>query len=315
MVENLKPFNLVEQSMDSYVISPYNRIKYESSGKYSIILEEPKGRIREIFNQAGDELQKQNFQEVQKLYEEALAIDTNYFKSWTNLGDTYYLLGDFVKAEKMLKKAIEMNDIGYQEYFFLADVYDQMGKSGESIDAISHAFMLNKNNSNLLRALNRLLLKNGLRLREDRLEFPFQIRKTGISECEIQCRKGDGLNWMAMANCMACWEMEPDFHSRLQSADVWSEKVNMYKECLFNQGVMMDNRKKKGDTLTQQEELLRGALFDKYINAIVYWEILGGEIPQAVLLLPKDERERIVEYIKKYVYEKHEPDGDEKSEE
>ena len=67
---------------------------------------------------------------------------------------------------------------------------------------------------------------------------------------------------------------------------------------------MMENKKKEGKALTKNEELLRGALLGKYINAIVYWEILAGEIPQAILLLPKEEKGKIVEYIKKYVFEK-----------
>ena len=202
-VEDLKPFNLVQHSTESYPISPYHRIVYESADKYTIIIDEPKGRIADIFNQAAQELQNDNFKAVRKLYEEALSIDSGYFKTWTNLGDTYYLLGDYETAEGMLKKSIAMNDIGYQEYFFLADVYDKMGRTGESIDAIAHAFMLNKNSLNLQKALHRLLADNGLGLREDRLEFPFQIRKTGVSECEIKFRNKDGLNWIAMANCMA----------------------------------------------------------------------------------------------------------------
>jgi tetratricopeptide (TPR) repeat protein len=309
-VEDLKPFNLVQHSTESYPISPYHRIVYESADKYTIIIDEPKGRIADIFNQAAQELQNDNFKAVRKLYEEALSIDSGYFKTWTNLGDTYYLLGDYETAEGMLKKSIAMNDIGYQEYFFLADVYDKMGRTGESIDAIAHAFMLNKNSLNLQKALHRLLADNGLGLREDRLEFPFQIRKTGVSECEIKFRNKDGLNWMAMANCMACWEMEPAFHSRLQSGNRWLAKVNMYKECIFNQGIMVENKKKKGKELTKNEELLREALFGKYINAIVYWEILAGEIPMAILLLPRAERETIVEYIKQYVFEKRSEERD-----
>jgi hypothetical protein len=73
---------------------------------------------------------------------------------------------------------------------------------------------------------------------------------------------------------------------------------------------MVENKKKKGKELTKNEELLREALFGKYINAIVYWEILAGEIPMAILLLPRAERETIVEYIKQYVFEKRSDERD-----
>jgi hypothetical protein len=304
-VDKLTPFNLVQNSPNSYSISPYHRIMIESGSNFSIVIEEPEGRIAELYRQAVQQLKKQNYDSVKVLYEEALRLDSTYFKTWTNLGDVYYLLEDYVQAEKYLKKSLEMNEIGYQEYFFLADVYDKMGKRDEAIDAIAHAYMLNKNSTYVQRGLYNILEKNGLQLRSDRLQFPFQIRRTGVTECEIQFRNKDGFHWMAMANCMACWEMEPDFHERLQSDSTsWSAKVDMYKECLFNQGVFMENKRNAGDTLSKNEQLLREALFARYINPIVYWEILSGEIPQAVLLLPQQEKKNIVRYIKKYVFEK-----------
>jgi len=303
-VEDLTPFNLVEHSMESDQISQFHRIIVDTNKEKSLIEDVPKGKIAELYEKAAHELQQQNFLEVRKLYEEALSLDSTYFKTWTNLGDTYYLTGDYEEAERLMKKALTLNEIGYQEYFFLADIYDRMHRSDEAIDAIAHAYMLNKNSLNVQRAVNRLLDNNGFRLREDRLVFPFQIKRTGISECEIQLRKADGLNWMGMANCMACWEMEPQFHDRLVSEDRLNATMDMYRECLANQGVIMAGRKNKGEPLSKTEELLTDALLNHYINPIIYWEIMAGEVPRLMLLLPAETREQIVEYIKKYVFEK-----------
>lgn len=306
-VDDLTPFNLVQNSLNSYSISPYHRIKNEKGSNFSIVIEEPEGRIAELYALAVEQLKKRNYDKVKTIYEEALRLDSSYFKTWTNLGDACYLLEDYVCAERYLKKSLEMNTIGYQEYFFLADVYDRQGKRDKAIDAIAHAYMLNKNNTSVQRGLHTILEKYGLQLRSDRLQFPFQIRKTGVTECEIQFRKTEGYQWMAMANCMACWEMEPYFRERLcKDSTSWSAKVDMYKECLFNQGVFMENKRSAGDTLSENETLLREALFARYINPIVYWEILSGEIPQAILLLPEQEKKNIVRYIKKYVFEKKE---------
>jgi tetratricopeptide (TPR) repeat protein len=304
VVDNLSPFVLNENSMESYSINPYHRIKYESVTKYSIIIDIPNEKIGNLFNMADIESEKGNYNACQKIYLQALSLDSTYFKTWTYLGDINYTLRDYTSAEKCILKSIELNDIGYQEYFILADIYNKLGRNEEAINAISYAYMLNKNNPTLQKALYGLLNRNGLKLRQNRLQFPFQIKKTGVSECEIQIKKEDGKRWIPMANCMACWEMEPDFCSQLQKENNWSAKVNMYKECLFNQGIAIETMKQKSMKLSPNEELLRDALFNKYINAIVYWEILAGELPQSILYLPKSERDQIVEYIKKYVYEK-----------
>lgn len=304
IVDELTPFVLNENSMESYSINPYHRIKYESVNKYSIIIDIPTEKIASLFSLADLESEKGNYQACQKIYLQALSLDSTYFKTWTYLGDVYYTLGEYETAEKCVLKSIELNDVGYQEYFILADIYNKTGRNEDAINAISYAYMLNKNNPTLQKALYGLLNRNGLKLRQKRLQFPFQIKKTGVSECEIQIRKEDGNRWIPMANCLACWEMEPSFRSQLQKENNWSAKVNMYKECLFNQGVTMETMKQKGIKLSQNEELLRDALFNMYINAIVYWEILAGELPQSILYLPKSERDHIVEYIKKFVYEK-----------
>ena len=304
VVESLTPFNLDHSESDLNSINPYYRIVHED-GQDSIIVEEPKGEIAAYFVKAMEALQKDDPKTARKLYKEALKKDPGYFKTWTNLGDTYYLLGNYKKAEKHLKKAIEMNDIGYQEYFFLADVYDKMGKTEQSIDAITYAFMLAKNNPNLQVVVQRILSKNGMKIREDRLQFPFQIVKISDKECEIRYREAEGFKWMAMANCMACWTMEPEFRPNLDDAAAMvNSKIRMYKECLMNQAAQMDISKSEGVKLSKNEQLLLDALLANHMNAIVFWEMLAGDLPEVILLLPKDQKDSIVQYIRNYVYEK-----------
>ncbi len=302
-VNNLEPTDLVSFQVDQLAVSPFLYISKDKEGKSKLIIDVPQQKIADLFEMAAHELENDNYEEVKNLYEKAYQIDSLYFKSASNLGDAWNFLGDYRRAEYYLKRAIQLNDAGYQEYLFLADVYDKTGKKREALDAITYAFMLNKNNPYLLHFLKNILEKNNLCLKEDRLQFPFRIKKTGVNECEIQYQTSGGLVWHAMANCLACWEMEPDLQIKLQGEDMFSYKVQMYRECLISQGYYLDVLKRGGKKLSKEEESFLEKIRKKHVDSIIYWEIMAGEEPYIMFLLSAKERQMIVEYIRKYVYQ------------
>lgn len=302
-VNKLEPTDLVNFQIDQLAVSPFLYISMDNDGKSLLIIEVPQQKIADLFELAAQELENDNYEEVKNLYEKAYRIDSLYFKSVSNLGDAWSFLGDYRRAEYYLKRAVQLNGAGYQEYLFLADVYDKTGKKREALDAITQAFMLNKNNPYLLHFLQNILEKNNLCLKEDRLSFPFRIKKTGVKECEIQYQTSNSFIWHAMANCLACWEMEPDLQIKLQGEDMFSYKVQMYRECLLNQGYYLDVLKKGGKKLSKEEEDFLEKVKKKHVDSIVYWEIMAGEEPYIMFLLSAKERQLIVEYIRKYVYQ------------
>ncbi len=302
--EVVKPTDLLIAGTEPYSINPYSRSEYTEDGNITLIIDEPKGEIRTIHELAAEKLSQGEYDDVVKLYTQAIELDNSYFKTWTNLGETYYQLGKYDKAEVCLSKALKLNDIGYQEHYFLADVYDKIGNNQKALEYITYAYMLNKNNPNAIIFLNGILEKNNLKIKTDRLQLPFQITKIDDKECEIIFRGKEGLNWMPIANCLACWKMEPSFQNLLNDKqNAINSKIHMYKECLFNQAVVIASKKDKQEDISAQEQQLYNAI-NEYLNAILYWEIIAGENPQILLLLPNDEKKSIVQYIKKYVYEK-----------
>ncbi|HEX3019045.1 MAG TPA: hypothetical protein VHP36_02030 [Chitinispirillaceae bacterium] len=296
--------NLVVFQQDQLAVSPFLYISHEKNGKSSLKFDVPQKIIADLFEMAASQLEYDNYEQVKNIYQKAYNLDSLYFKSASNLGDAWNFLGNYKLAEYYLKKAIKLNDAGYQEYLFLADVYDKSGKGKDALDAITYAFMLNKNNPYLIEFLKKILKKNNLCLNENRLQFPFRIRKTGVKECEIQYHIPYGVVWSSMANCLAVWEMEPELQLRLQGEDKYNYKIKMYRECLLNQGYYLEQLKTGGKKLSKNEEIFLEKIQKKYVNSIVYWEILAGEEPYILFILPQKERQLIVQYIKKYVYQK-----------
>jgi tetratricopeptide (TPR) repeat protein len=302
--DKIERTNLTAVPIRPPVIPPYIRIKYTWDGKASIIRQEAEGEIRKIFEKAYKKLKRREFKEVVGLYKLALKLDPDYFKIWTKLGHTYYLSGDFEKAEQYLLKAVQLNDIGYQERLFLADTYRAKGQKQKALNEITHAYMLSRYNPVIRISLQQILKENKLRIRKDRFTFPFQIKRESPTRCKILFEGTAGLDWMAMANCLACWQMEPSFRRLIEDREKGlNAKVTMYKEAILNQVVVTTVKIDDKESISPKERLLYSATTDNFLNAMLLWEILGSKYPSLFLVLPKEEKARIVEYIMKYVYE------------
>jgi tetratricopeptide (TPR) repeat protein len=296
--------NLTAVPIRPPVIPPSIKIKYTQDGKASIIRQEAEGEIRKIFEKAFKKLKRKEYKEVLGLYRLALKLDPDYFKIWTNLGHTYYLLGDFERAEQYLSKAVQLNDIGYQERLFLADTYLAKGQKQKALNEITHAYMLSRYNPVVRMSLHQILRENKLRIREDRFTFPFQIKRESPTQCKILFEGTAGIDWMTMANCLACWQMEPSFRRLIDDKEQGlNAQLTMYHEAIMSQAVVITIKINDKQSICPQEQLLYSATKDQFLNAMLLWEILGNKYPSLFLVLPKEEKARIVEYIKKYVYE------------
>ncbi|MHC4153794.1 MAG: tetratricopeptide repeat protein [Planctomycetota bacterium] len=302
--DKIERTNLTAVPIHLPVVDPFKRIKYTQDGKASLISHEPEGEILKIFETAAEKLKQREYKEILGLYKLALELDPNYFKTWTNLGHTYYLLGDFDQAEQHLSKAVRLNDIGYHERLFLADTYLAKGQKQKALNEITYAYMLNKNNPVVRICLQRILEENNLRIRPDRFTFPFQIMSESSTQCKILFEGTAAGDWMAMANCLACWQMEPSFRRLIEDKEKGlNALLTMYKEAILNQVVVTTSKIDDKQSICPKEQLLYSATTDHFLNAMLFWEILGSEHPSLLLLLPKEEKARIIEYIKKYVYE------------
>jgi hypothetical protein len=285
-------------------ISPWARVKYAQDGTASVVVEEPKGEILSIFEQAAEKLKKKEYKEVADLYEQALARDPNYFKTVTNLGDTYYLRGEMDQAEKYLKEAVRLNEGGYQERLFLADTYHKSGLKDKALEQITVAYMLNRNNAVVQQSLRRILKENNLRVRPDRFRFPFRIVVSSPTKCEMMYEGKDALAWMGMANCLACWQAEPLLKKRIDDKEGgFDARVDMYREAISNQILATAARMEGKEVISRQEQAIYDAAKEGFVDAMVFWEVLANERPAVILLLSRDAKARTCDYIKKYVYE------------
>ncbi|MEP0828093.1 MAG: tetratricopeptide repeat protein, partial [bacterium] len=145
----------------------------------------PTDEIIEIMILAEQAYAAGDYEKALSLYSDAVNRDSAYYKSWTLLGNTYFTLGRYTEAEAALLRAVALNDDGYQECFFLGDTYFRMNRKEEGLKFLTRAFMLNGHNSTLLTVLENVLASLGMRIRENRLQFPFSMTRAGVNRLNI----------------------------------------------------------------------------------------------------------------------------------
>lgn len=296
-------FVLNKESYSQSPINPYYNIEVSTDGSISLVLDFAPDNVRNVFDSAEAIFKERYYSKALSLYEKVTELAPQWFKGWAYMADCYYHLQEFENAEKYFLKALELNEIGYQEHFFLADAYHAMNKPEKALEHISVAFAINRNSSNIKASFDRILNANSLNYKQNRLSYKAKFSKTNDSACEIRLGSDAPPSTMFMMFCYAVWEMEPEFTSKMK-LDSINGKITKIKEILITKAVSINAMQENNEEITKEEKLFFEALNEGYLDAIIYWDILAIDHPKVVLLLPKELKKKIKEYILKYCVEK-----------
>lgn len=282
-------------------VDPYLEIKRDPGGRLRMLSSRPPEAAAEIFEKAGDAFAAREYEVARALYAKAVEVAPEYFKSYTYLGNALFFLGDYTRAEQLFLRALSLNPLDYQALLFLGDTYYQLGDYGRSKAALTRAYMMNRTNPAVEQRLSATLAKLRLRVREERLMPAVRIEQTGPKEVALRFDRSQGLRWISLATCMACWSFEPECRQRAPEEQD-PLRLGMYRECLIHQAAAIAVRKQQEMELPRDEEVLLDAIEGGFLEAIVFWEVIARVAPAVILLLPDEVQEEILRYIEKYVF-------------
>lgn len=295
--------DLVGERDDNFIGNPNLVLEKNENNQTYLKILEPKDEIIDLFLKAENKLLNEEYEELIKIYEKALKVDDTYFKTWTNLGDSYFLNGEYKKAIKYFKKAIELNEIGYQEYWFLADTYFKLGKYDLALENIINAYILNPHNENMKWSLYGIASVNNLYIRDNRTKFPFIINKQSEEKCVLTYNSVDGLNWLPFSYVCAAWMMEDSFieiNEHFIQQGIFNQLK--LKEMLIVQYAFIATKLEENKEISNHERFIYNVLHNGYLTEYILWEIVEQKMPTMILLLPKETRDRIYEYLSKFVF-------------
>ena len=117
--------------------------------------------ISELFTQAINNHQENNFQVATELYKKIIKISPNHINANNNLGVLYQTLGDFQKAISYYGKVIEINPNYINAINNLGTIFEKLGEYQKAISYYEKAIAIDPNHASIYSNLGSLYNKLG----------------------------------------------------------------------------------------------------------------------------------------------------------
>jgi tetratricopeptide (TPR) repeat protein len=279
--------NLPEQSIESPPgLSDQALLQEDNKGGYTLTefrLSEEAGKK---FKQAEEAYQAKDYDGALKLYEEVRALQPDYYHVLTVMGDVYYMKGQYKEAKAYYQEAIQHNFADYQAHWFLADADWKLNDQKEAVEQITTAHLLKVNHSEIRKALLRYREKVGRPWKEWKFSPRYSLTQDGK-----KIKVVSGTEWLGYAAVKAVWKYEPGYAESMVGPD-YEKRV-----------VIIEEEKEALIAYLSQEhpmEPLRKIVDDGYTDEFIYYELLAPRAPIAMVLMPRQSFNRILDYIDKY---------------
>jgi len=255
----------------------------ETAGSISLREYEVKPEVQRLFDEGEALFHDKAYEKAVEKWGAALRLDGQYHFLETMIGDGYYCLGDFPQAKQHFLQAIAANRIDYQAHWFLADTYARLGEGDRVVDSLLRAHLYNRHNPRILSRLKQALAESGQTWLEWDFVPLYQLTKTGDT---IGVRAKE--EWVGYALAKAVWKFEPDYpdhgpkEETLLNARQEKEAVLMYL------------------AQAKEEARVHGIVAAGFFNEFSLYETAIRKWPQTARLLPAEDVERLVEYLKRF---------------
>lgn len=237
------------------------------------------------FNLGEEAYKEKKYDLAISCYKQILLTDKDYFKTYTYIGDMYYMKENYDSAKYYFNLAIEKNFIDYNAHWFLADTYKKNNEIELAVEQITLAHLLNRNHKNMFNILKEYCSIDNNEWTEWDIE---PISNTYLQNDSVIIETTE--NWIGYAFAEAVWKFEPEF----------TEKLFGVK---YDEGSLLYEKEAAGIVANlnlEGMEKINEIIEDGYFQEMLWYEILSKKYPTAVLLLPQEFLSRLINYVNKY---------------
>ncbi len=245
---------------------------------------------------------ERNWKKARKAYERLLESDPECYVLWSHIGDTLKFGGDRAAALPYYDKAMDLNPYDYRTYLYKGSTLLGLGRPDEVRELIRHSLALRPRAWSVVS-----LLENA----GDRLDLelvpPFEPRGVAVRHGEtIRAYFDFELpHWMGWALCKAAWLGEPELRSRRAGEDAPPGTTSTEeRECLLALLETYLNLREAPDETFEADPALE-RLFEiaeaDFLQEFYFYEIASRRSLDILLLLPDEIRDRIPEYVRRFV--------------
>lgn len=119
--------------------------------------------FHDLIFEADQEKLKGNHKDAIRICEKILVQDLNCVEAYEEIGDNYLSLKEFEKAQKALKKALELQPCSANANYLAGFVYSSLAQWKKSIEHLERADEIQRNHPEILRCLGWSVFHGGQR--------------------------------------------------------------------------------------------------------------------------------------------------------
>ncbi len=247
---------------------------------------ELKDSVQKMFDQAEEHFHNEEYNKALELYRKVYHDQPDFYYALTMCGDVHFMTNQLDSAVYYFKQAIAKNPIDYTAYWFLGDTFWKKGQLKLALDHVTRAHVLNKYNPRLLERLEFHRDENGRDWQEWSFDPQYTLSKEG-NKVTIKMKK----EWMGYVFVKALWKYEPGYAEQMLGYKPDENSINLLEE---SEAVLSLVSQKHG------HERLKKIVKEGYFEPFFYYEIAAPQNAAALLLLPEEELNKIIEYVNKY---------------
>lgn len=259
-----------------------------------------------LIEQAEVHYRAKRYAEAEKLYTQSLAKEPGNYLATLNLGDVALFSGDAKTALTRYEQATRINPDDHRSYFFRATALGRLDRMGEARDMYAWALTLRPEHPYVMHAVDLNAGTLGIRVQ------PRVLRPRALARTE-----GEGVSvhvdpkspWFVYGLCKAFWLGEASHREEMTGEREYHPTNVEELECLGMLGAVYSRFREEGKPEDPALERFMRIVEDGYGKELILYEVLARRAPHVVLTLEPEARERLHEYVLRYVVPLEEGSG------
>lgn len=238
------------------------------------------------------------YQEAISGYREALNLYPDFHGMYTWIAQSFRFLGQTDSSLYYYKLSIEKNYVDFHAHWFLGNLYWDMNDTVLAIQHLTIAHIFNRFHERLKNRLIEIREVSGNPWQEWEFRPQYKISQSD-HKVDIELTG----NWMLYAMTMSLWEYEPGYAETMMGRSIDGILFNPEAEReaigVWTMGEI--NRSKSDSTeLAPYVTRIRSIILDGNIMSMVYYELAASRWPKAILLMPREVIDDLVNYLNTY---------------
>ncbi len=259
------------------------------------------------YKKAQENFQHKLYRNSIEYYKKVLKIYPTISQIMAYIGHCYLYLNQQDSAIYWVSRSIQINYYDYFSHWLLSDLLYKVGNIKEAINEGLIAHILNRNDIEIIKSLNKYFNSFNYAFSSDIFRKPLRIEKNSY-DSTILCffDFSEHPSWMSYLLYKALWRYEPGYREKMIAHSKLPDFLLEERECVFQMISayynIKNNEHDKNVDIKENElvEQLIDASKNGYLNEMLLYELVLPEHPDFVYYINHDFMKGIIRYIWNY---------------